>query len=145
MCTLLALIEDGTYNCTMQFLQNALAIFEQWKAAEPSKLTSETFIACIQSIKAIIALNSLFICRHGFEYVLPGKLTSDPIEGWFGCYHQVNGGNFYMSILQLFQAEKKIRHLSLLQQNSLHKLADLNTKQSIFTEDCGDSTEDLLG
>ena len=36
-----------------------------------------------------------------------------------------------------------IRCLSLLQQNSLHKLADLNTKQLIFTEDCGDSTEDL--
>ena len=143
MCTLLALIEDGTYNCTMQFLQNALAIFEQWKAAGQSGLTSETFIACIQSIKAIIALNSHFICKHGFEYVLPEKLTSDPIKG-FGCYHQVNGGNFYMSILQLFQAEK-IRHLSLLQQNSLHKLADLNTKQSIFKEDCGDSTEDLLG
>ena len=48
-----------------------------------------------------------------------------------------------MSILQLFQAEKKIRCLSLLQQISLHKLADLNTKQSIFTEDCGGSTENL--
>ena len=47
-----------------------------------------------------------------------------------------------MSIPQLFQAEK-IQCLSLLQQNSLHKLADLNTKQSIYTEDCGDSTEDL--
>ena len=48
-----------------------------------------------------------------------------------------------MPILQVFQAEKKIRCLSLLQQNSLHKLADLNTKQSICTEDCGDSIEDL--
>ena len=48
-----------------------------------------------------------------------------------------------MSILQLFQAEKKIRCLNLLQQISLQKQADLNTKQSIFTEDCGNSTEDL--
>ena len=143
MCTPLVLIEDGTYNCTMQFLQNALAIFEQWKAAGQSWLTSETFLACIQSIKAILALAFHLIFRHGFEYVLPGKFTRDPIEGRFGWYHQVDEGNFYMSILQLFQAEKKIQCLSLLQQNSLHKLADLNTKESIFTEDCGDSTEDL--
>ena len=60
--TPLALIEDGTYNCTMQFLQNALAIFEQWKAAGQSELTSETFIACIQSIKSIIVPASHLIC-----------------------------------------------------------------------------------
>ena len=40
-----------------------------------------------------------------------------------------------MSILQLFQAEKKIRCLSLLRQNALHTLAGINTRsEAVLTE-----------
>ena len=134
---------DGSYNRTMMFLEKALAILEQWKASGQSGLTNETFTACIQSVKAMMALASHLILERGFTYVLPGKFTSDPIEGRFGWYRQVNGGNFYMSILQLFQAEKKIRCLSLLQQKSLHLLANLNTKHSILSTECDENTEDL--
>lgn len=143
MCSPLGLSDDESYNRPLKFLQDAFAIFEQWKASGQSGLTSETFGACIQSIKAMIELALHLISKHDFQYVLPGKFTSDPIEGRFGWYRQVNGGNFYMSILQLFHAEKKIRCLSLLQQKSLHKLANLNTKHSISTEDCSSSVEDL--
>ena len=51
-----------------------------------------------------------------FKYVLPGKFTNDAIEGRFGWHREVNGGNFYMLILHLFQGEKKIRCLSVLRQ-----------------------------
>ena len=71
------------------------------------------------------------------------NLPAIQLKGGLAGTARINGGNFYMSILQLFQVEKKIRCSSLFQQNSLHKPADLNTKQSIFTKDCGDSTEDL--
>ena len=39
---------------------------------------------------------------------------SDLIEGRFGWYGQVNGGNFYTSVKQVLQAEKTVRKLSLL-------------------------------
>ena len=107
MCEALTLNEDGSKNCTLQFLENAIAIFKQWKGSGLSGLSSETFTACIQSMEAMLALAPYLISKHGFRYVLPGKFTSDPIERRFGWYRQVNGGNFYMSILQLFQAEKK--------------------------------------
>ena len=58
-------------------------------------------------------------------YILPGKFSSDPIEGRFGWYRQTNGGNFYTSINQLCQAEKKIRCISLLKQDALHQIANL--------------------
>ena len=45
--------------------------------------------------------------KHDFSYVLPGKFLSDPIEGRFGWYRQIHGGNFYISIRQIMQAEKK--------------------------------------
>ena len=57
--------------------------------------------------------------KRGFSYLLTGKLTSDPTEGCFGWYRQVNGGDYFMCVKQLIQAEKKIRVLNLLQQNAL--------------------------
>ena len=50
---------------------------------------------------------------------------SDPIEGRFGWYRLVNGGNFYMSVKQVLHAEKKIRKLSFLQQQALMSGAGL--------------------
>lgn len=91
----------------MTFLEKAIDIFKQWKASGQAGLTSETFTACIQSMEAMMDLARHLISHHGFSYILPGKFTSDPIEGRFGWCRQVDGGNFYMSILQLFQAEKK--------------------------------------
>ena len=44
---------------------------------------------------------------------------SDPLEGRFGWYRQTNGGNFFVSTKQLLHSEKKIRCLSLLQQDTL--------------------------
>ena len=55
----------GPHNYTMTFLKTALAILEQWKASEQSGLNSETFAACIQSVKAVIALASYLISTHG--------------------------------------------------------------------------------
>ena len=48
-----------------------------------------------------------------------------------------------MSILQLFQAGKKIRCLSLLQQKSLHLFASLNIKDSSLITECDESTKDF--
>ena len=64
--------------------------------------------------------------KHGFSYLLTGKLTSDPIEG-----RQVNGGNYFMCVKQLIQAEKKIRVLNLLQQNVLKFSSKLLTSNKI--------------
>ena len=49
--------------------------------------------------------------------MLFGKLQSDLIEGRFGCYWQMSGANFFMSLRQLLDSEKKIRVL-----NKLHHL-----------------------
>ena len=64
---------------------------------------------------AILELAKHLLERHGFHYVLSGKLMSDPLEGRFGWYRQTNGGNFFVSVKQLLHSEKKIRCLSLLQ------------------------------
>ena len=90
-----------------QYLEEAKHIFEDWKQSWLSGLTSEAFVACTQTIGAIPDLVKYLYALHEIEYVLPGKLLSDPIEGRFGWYRQVNGGNFYVSVKQILLAKKR--------------------------------------
>lgn len=116
-----------------QYLEEAKHIFEDWKQSGLSGLTSETFVACTQTIGAIPDLVKYLYAHHEIEYVLPGKLLSDPIEGRFGWYRQVNGGNFYVSVKQILLAEKKIRCLSLFDQQTLLSATTMDTdKLAIF-------------
>lgn len=113
---------------SMVFLQKAVEVFEIWKGSHSSGLTSETFLASIQSMKAFIMCATHLLESHGFSYVLSGKFLSDPIEGRFGWYRQMNGGNFFMSVTQLLQSEKKIRVLSKLQQQQLLAASNLSVE-----------------
>ena len=121
----------------MRFLREATEIFIEWRKSGRSGLTNETFTACIQTITTLPKLAAHLMQSHGFNYVLSGKFMSDPIEGRFGWYRQVNGGNFFMSIKQLLEAEKKIRCLSLLQQNALTSAASLHVldKDAVIERD----------
>ena len=111
----------------LQYLEEAIKIFKEWRTSGKQTLTKETFTGCIQSMEAVPALTKHLQDHHDFEYLLAGKVMSDPIEGRFGWYRQVNGGNFFMSVKQLLQAEKKIRCLSLLQQQLLLNASHLDT------------------
>ena len=44
-----------------------------------------------------------------FCYILTEKFTFDPIEARFGWYHQVNDGNFFMSLKQVLEVEKNLK------------------------------------
>ena len=103
----------------LRYLEAARDIFRQWKQSGLAGLTDQTFLACIQTMSAVPELAQYLHEKFDFCYILTGKFTSDPIESRFGWYRQVNGGNFFMSLKQLLEAEKKIQRLSLLQQYGL--------------------------
>ena len=88
---------DNVEHPGLIYLVQAREGFVQWKSSRNSGLTHETYAACIQSMGAIPELSFYLIRNHGFDYVLPGKFMSDSIEGRFGWYRQMNGGNFFMS------------------------------------------------
>ena len=114
-----------------EFLNHSCEIFKTWKGSGSRGLTSETFLANIQSIESVLALTKHMVQRSKLCYILPGKFTSDAIEGRFGWYRQANGGNFFMSLKQLVQVEKKIRCISLLQQQSLQGASRLVLKDHL--------------
>ncbi len=66
------------------------------------------------SIKRYFLLFSYCLVELKYEYVLLGKFQSDPIERRFSWLRQLSGGNFYISVRQLLENEKKIRATSLL-------------------------------
>ena len=60
----------------------------------------------------------IFDFREGeFEFVLLGKIQSDKIEGRFGKYRQMVGGNLYASVRQFVEADRTIKMLNLSKMN----------------------------
>ena len=98
---------SASFHVGLSHLEEATEIFKEWHSSRKAGLTTETFTACIQTMSALPELASFLIKKHGFRYLLSGKLMSDPIEVRFGWYRQVNGGNFFMSVKQFLLAEKK--------------------------------------
>jgi len=49
-----------------------------------------------------------------FAYVLLGHLQSDAIESRFGWLRQLSGANYFISVKQVIDSDRKIRTLSLL-------------------------------
>ena len=133
------LMLSANSNNNFSFLETACSILVAWKNSNLVGLTKETFMACIQSLQAMVSLSKYLISCHDFSYVLPGKFCSDPIEARFGWYRQVNGGNFFMSINQLFLAEKKIRCLSLIQKYVMFRAA---TQDSLEIASEGEQTSE---
>ena len=64
----------------MQFLHYAFRLFKKWNLSGQRGLTKETFLAYIQTIKAMLALTKHLFKKYDFKYVLPEKFVSDPLE-----------------------------------------------------------------
>ena len=96
-------------------------------------LSHETFRAWILTLEGVVLLAKNLIAKHGFHYVLLGKMQSDPLEGRFGMYRQLNGASFFVSVREVMLAEKKIRVLNLMQLKTIEAAANnLNNSTSSF-------------
>jgi len=82
-------------------------------------LTRETFLAVRQTCQAITGLAKYLINFCGFNYVLLGKIQSDTIEGRFGRIRQLSGANYYISMRQLLESDRKLRTLSLVKYSKI--------------------------
>lgn len=75
--------------------------------------SKQTFNALITTLRAQAHLISDLL-EEGYEFVIPGKLQSDPIEKRFSQYRQMSGGNFLVSLREVLDTEKTLLHRSLL-------------------------------
>jgi len=96
------------------YLTEFLEFLRKWQFSQQPCLTKQTFTAVAHSTQALIHVVQYLLDRLGFNYVLLGSIQSDPLEERFGWYRQLAGGNYYLSLRQVLEAERKIKTLSLL-------------------------------
>ena len=103
------------------FIFDERAWLEKWEDMKDKKhgLSAETFMTCKQTTKGLIGLAIYLLEEKGFSYVCFGFITSDPIERRFGWYRLLGGANYYLSVRQFLESEKKIRLQCLIKFSKL--------------------------
>ena len=125
----------------LQYLSKAATTFKRMdnsrKGRRLHSLTSDTSNALHQTLLGIVALIKLKLDVR-FSYVLPSKIQSDRLEGEFGIYRQSSGGNYCISMYQVFSG-LKLQRLKLYHQpemsEKLHVAINDECCQSLFEND----------
>jgi hypothetical protein len=99
----------------LKFLEEIANYISKWKQSGRPGLSRETFLALQQTVSALVPLCRYLLSVKSFHYVLLGFMQSDNLEGRFGWYRQLSGGNYFISLRQVRESEKKIKIISLLQ------------------------------
>ena len=106
-------------------------------------LTKGTCSALRQTCHAIVGLAKHLANFCGFNYVRLGKVQSDMLEGRFGHIRQLSGGNYYISMRQLLESDRKLRAVSLLKHSGI-SVKDINRFIKAQQNEDGDDSELLL-
>lgn len=112
------------------------------RLTEKPGLTRETFLAVRQSCLAIAECASYLLEQRKFCFVLLGQLQSDSLESRFGWFRQMSGGNYYVSVKQVVNSDRKIRAICLLRYSSF-TVADIDNAISERTDQISDKDSSL--
>ena len=95
----------------LDFLLQMATMFKQMdnsvRGQRIKGLTSETSNALHRTLVGIVDLIRTLL-NQGYAYVLPGKFSSDRIEGEFGICRKSSGGKFLISAEQVFNSLNKL-------------------------------------
>ncbi len=96
-------------------MKNIFSEQERWSQKE-EELNARDAVSCLVDITRnfIDSPNSLL----GFQLRL-GAFQSDPIESRFGHYRQLSGANYFVSVKQLSENERKVKAMSLLRHSGI--------------------------
>ena len=79
-------------------------------------MSKQTFNALIQTLRSQAQLiKDLF--EEGYDFIIPARFQTDPLEKRFSQYRQMNGGNFLVSLQKVLQSEKRLLFKSLLKES----------------------------
>ena len=85
-----------------EFLRDFHSFLCTWdKDTTCRPISPQTMKAAKHTALSLIAIAQYCLKDLGFRYVLLGKFQLDTLEKRFGCYRQMNGGNFYVSVRQI--------------------------------------------
>ena len=97
-------------NCVnIMRLNEFLEFFNKWEISKKRGLSQPTSAACRLMCESIFNISRHLLTECNFLYVLLGKIQSDIIEKRFGKYRQMSGSNYFISVRQLMESEKKLK------------------------------------
>lgn len=96
-------------------------------------LTTQTRDAAVHSLKCLSELAEYLLQDVCMKFILLGQFQNDRIEGEFGIYRQLNGGNYHIAVEQVLSSAK-FRRLDLYA-----KLEVIVAKEDIHRSDCCES------
>lgn len=91
------------------------------KISHEGFLSQDTFFALTHSLECMIHVIKYCLTTLNFKFVLSGKFQTDDLEGRFGQYRQLSGGNSLISVEEALQNERKLTVRELLKINSKSK------------------------
>ena len=111
---------SSSFDWKLQYLRQFEQFLAKWEnTCQGRGLTKDTFAALRHTSLALADLATYLIDKANFNYVLLGRFVSDCLESRFGWYRQSCGGNYYISMRQLVESERKIKCISLLKFSEL--------------------------
>lgn len=107
---------------SLEFLQSFASWIKSWDDMKQKNreggLSRETFFALYHSTLCMISISKYLLFELNVPYVLCGKFQTDNLEARFGQYREMSGSNYYISVQEILESEKKLRVKSLLKVKS---------------------------
>lgn len=96
-------------------------------------LTLATFRSFSHTCISLFEMTKYILNMLKPQYLLLGKFQTDPLEKRFGCYRQMSGSNYHISLQELLESEKKLRVKNLLRltKKSGIRITDLTVPESM--------------
>ncbi|KAG1673827.1 MFS-type transporter SLC18B1 [Nymphon striatum] len=110
----------------LTYLYDFANFLKIWQQNKNFCLTKVTFTVMHHMCVTLPQIACYFLDVLKFQYVLFGKFQSDMIESRFGWYRQLSGGNYFISVKQVLESERKIKAVSLLKFSGLNALDDFD-------------------
>jgi len=124
----------------LEFLRKFANWVEEWCKSPCLCLTAQTSDALVRTLRAQASLIE-DLHSEGYDFVIPRKLQSDPLERRFSQYRQMSGGRFLVSLREVNCSERILQCRSLLKcdvdfwKEDLQKDVDSTSLASKFVKD----------
>ena len=96
------------FSCWLKLLHNDIT------KRKEGHLSKETSVALTHTVDTLILLIKDFLEQQQFKYVLLGKFQTDNLEARFGQYIMLSDSNYFVSVKEVLQSEKKLKVKNLL-------------------------------
>ena len=126
----------------LQKMATSLKLMDRSKKGKRIRaLTSDTANALHVSLNGLVELTKTLLER-GMKYVCIGKLQSDNLEGEFGVFRQLSGGNYLISVEQV-TSSLSLRRIKLYHKLNLSEHVEPEKGNECCATNLEDRDEDL--